>query len=188
MHCDYHWYIVRSCLNLNHAWFRESSGIAPCGLAGVNQRFRHADCIQHQGDEWRPDDGCSTHVWNIGILQRDYTALYPRRLQSSDSTPWGPQISHSWFIHQNSLAVTSRHLVAKQERRRENGIEFCLRIISFILVGIFKIPQNLKTWGWDFTSLPTEVVVRIFISLKNPLSSYRFEPANLGPNYKQNDR
>jgi hypothetical protein len=28
----------------------------------------------------RPDDGGSTHLWNVGQLQRDYTALHPRRL------------------------------------------------------------------------------------------------------------
>jgi hypothetical protein len=27
-----------------------------------------------------PDDGSSTHLWNVGKLQRDYTALQPRRL------------------------------------------------------------------------------------------------------------
>jgi hypothetical protein len=27
-----------------------------------------------------PDDGCSTHLWNVGLLQRNYTALWPRRL------------------------------------------------------------------------------------------------------------
>jgi hypothetical protein len=29
-----------------------------------------------------PDDGGSTHPWNVDLL-RDYTALYPRRLSSS---------------------------------------------------------------------------------------------------------
>jgi hypothetical protein len=32
--------------------------------------------LLHQGG----DDGGSTHLWNFGLLQRDYTALYPRRL------------------------------------------------------------------------------------------------------------
>jgi hypothetical protein len=27
-----------------------------------------------------PDDGGSTHLWNVGQLHRDYTALHPRRL------------------------------------------------------------------------------------------------------------
>jgi hypothetical protein len=27
-----------------------------------------------------PDDGGSTHLWNVGLLQQDYTAKYPRRL------------------------------------------------------------------------------------------------------------
>jgi hypothetical protein len=30
------------------------------------------------------DDGGSTHLSNVDLLQQDYTALYPRRLSSSD--------------------------------------------------------------------------------------------------------
>jgi hypothetical protein len=30
-----------------------------------------------------PDNGCSIHSWNFGLLQQDYTALYPRKLSSS---------------------------------------------------------------------------------------------------------
>jgi hypothetical protein len=41
------------------------------------------------------DDGSSTHVWNVGLPQRDYTALHPRRLSSSQSPPWEPEILQS---------------------------------------------------------------------------------------------
>jgi hypothetical protein len=41
------------------------------------QKYR----VHHQGDN-RPDDKRSTHLWNVGLLQRDYTALYARRLSS----------------------------------------------------------------------------------------------------------
>jgi hypothetical protein len=30
--------------------------------------------------ENRPDDGGSKHLWNVGLVLRDYTAQYPRRL------------------------------------------------------------------------------------------------------------
>jgi hypothetical protein len=32
---------------------------------------------------WSPDGG-SMHLWNVGLLQRDYTEQYPRRLSSSN--------------------------------------------------------------------------------------------------------
>jgi hypothetical protein len=32
-------------------------------------------------DHYNPDDG-STHLWNVGLLQRDYTALHPWRLSN----------------------------------------------------------------------------------------------------------
>jgi hypothetical protein len=39
------------------------------------------------------DDGGSTHHYIVGLLLRDYMALYPRRLSSSYSPPWEPEIS-----------------------------------------------------------------------------------------------
>jgi hypothetical protein len=43
----------------------------------------------------RRDDRGSTHLWNVGQLQRDYsyTALHRRRLLTSYSSPWEPEIS-----------------------------------------------------------------------------------------------
>jgi hypothetical protein len=51
--------------------------IALCSL-GADRRFRGAYCLYHQSD-----DGIR-HLWNVGIFQRDYTKLYPRRLSSSE--------------------------------------------------------------------------------------------------------
>jgi hypothetical protein len=39
---------------------------APCSLE-VDRRFTGAYCLHN-------------HLWNVGLLQRDYTALYPRKL------------------------------------------------------------------------------------------------------------
>jgi hypothetical protein len=58
--------------------------IAPCSLV-VDRRFRSSCCR---------DCGGSKHLWNVGMLQRDYTALYPWRLLSSYSPPRKPEISH----------------------------------------------------------------------------------------------
>jgi hypothetical protein len=67
--------------------------LAPCSLK-VDQCFRGAYCFHHQGDEYimnewwmvmniyHPDDRGNTHLWNVCLLQRDYTVLYPRRLSS----------------------------------------------------------------------------------------------------------
>jgi hypothetical protein len=40
-------------------------------------------------------NGANTHLWNVGILQRDYKALYFRRLSSSCSPPWEPEVSYT---------------------------------------------------------------------------------------------
>jgi hypothetical protein len=45
---------------------------ALCSLVEVYRRFW---C----GDD-HPDDGGSAHLWNVYLLQRNYTALYPRNL------------------------------------------------------------------------------------------------------------
>jgi hypothetical protein len=40
-----------------------------------------------------PDDGGSTHLWNVVRHLLDYTAVHPRRLWTSYSPPWEPEIS-----------------------------------------------------------------------------------------------
>jgi hypothetical protein len=51
--------------------------VVPCSFVGVDRHFRIANCLHHH-----PDDGGSTSVWNVGLLQREYTALYPWKLSS----------------------------------------------------------------------------------------------------------
>jgi hypothetical protein len=45
-----------------------------CSCVEVDRRFRGTYCLRHQGND------SSTHLWNVGPLQRDYTALPPRIL------------------------------------------------------------------------------------------------------------
>jgi hypothetical protein len=61
--------------------------IAPCSPV-AHRRFIGAYNLHHQGD-----NGGSTHLWNVSQLLRDYTAHYLRRLSSSYSLPWEPEIS-----------------------------------------------------------------------------------------------
>jgi hypothetical protein len=64
--------------------------IQPCTLVDVDPRFGGAYYLHH-----RPDDGGSMNLWNFGVLQRDYTALYPSKLSYSYSPPWEPEISQN---------------------------------------------------------------------------------------------
>jgi hypothetical protein len=52
-------------------------------LTGI--RFQ-VDISDSHGNEYEnaSGDGGSTHVWNVGVLQRDYAVLYPKTLSSSD--------------------------------------------------------------------------------------------------------
>jgi hypothetical protein len=66
--------------------------IAPWSLAEVDQNFRSMYFFNHQGDGWTdisevctafiisPDNRGSMQLCNIGLLQTDYMALYPRGL------------------------------------------------------------------------------------------------------------
>jgi hypothetical protein len=57
-------------------------GIAPCVLVEVDRRFRGTYYLHHHGNV-----GGSMHLRNVGLLKRDFTDLYFRRLFSSDSLP-----------------------------------------------------------------------------------------------------
>jgi hypothetical protein len=73
--------------------------IAACSLVEGDRRFRGVYCLQQQGD----DEG-STKLWNVGLLQQDYIALYPWKLSSSYSPRWEPEIPHK--INSMVLALT----------------------------------------------------------------------------------
>jgi hypothetical protein len=62
------------CTSYINFKFRVFYDVAPCSHVEVDRRLRCAYCLH------RPGDGGSTHLWNVGTLQLDYTALHPRRL------------------------------------------------------------------------------------------------------------
>jgi hypothetical protein len=64
--------------------------VAPCSLVEFYRRFRGACCLQY-----RPDDGGSKHIWNVGKRLPDYAAQQPRRQPSSYLPPWEHKISLS---------------------------------------------------------------------------------------------
>jgi hypothetical protein len=68
--------------------------LAPCS---VYRRFRDAYCLHHQGN-----NKGGMHLWNVGLLLRDYAALYPRRLSSSSSQQRELEISviNPWHYRQ----------------------------------------------------------------------------------------
>jgi hypothetical protein len=58
--------------------------------------------------------------------------------------------------------------------------EFCLRNISIHARKVLLHAVNLRHGTDGFTSPPKEVMLRIFITLKNPSTSAGIEPATLG--------
>jgi hypothetical protein len=64
---------------------------------------------------------------------------------------------------------------------RNGGFEFSLRNIFIHARKVLLHVVNLRHGTDGFTSPPKEVVLRIFITLKNPSPSVGIEPANLGP-------
>jgi hypothetical protein len=67
-----------------------------------------------------PDDGGSTHLWNVN-LQRDYTEIFPKRLSSLHLSPWEPDILRLillYYIVQNMSMKYFLHLckMARQWR------------------------------------------------------------------------
>jgi hypothetical protein len=67
---------------------------------------------------------------------------------------------------------------------RNMKAEFCLQDISFHVCDVLLHAVNRRHRTDSFTSLLKEVMLWIFITLKNPSSSARFEPVNNGPSGK----
>jgi hypothetical protein len=78
--------------------------VAPCSLVGADRRFRGAYSLHLQGD-----DGGSRHLWNVGTLQRGYTALCPIRLSYSNCMQQHKVArSHEVYTVRNRLPYPAR--------------------------------------------------------------------------------
>jgi hypothetical protein len=97
--------------------------------------------------------------------------------------------NHSRIIQQSSLFwLLQRHVVAKRgETGREMVAEFCLLLSLSYLKWSLTCSKNLRHGANVFTSPPKEVVLLVFIALKNPSLTAWFEPANLGSNDKHDN-
>jgi hypothetical protein len=70
--------------SLLRVWRWQLFGTAPCCLVEVYPRSRGAYCLASSVRLiHRPDDRGSTHLWNVGLFQWDYSALQQIRLSSS---------------------------------------------------------------------------------------------------------
>jgi hypothetical protein len=67
--------------------------VLPCSYLDVDRRFRGSCCLHY-----RPDDGGSTNLWNVGRHSIKNTAVHPRRFCASYSPPWELEISHRKYI------------------------------------------------------------------------------------------
>jgi hypothetical protein len=67
---------------------------------------------------------------------------------------------------------------------RETATEFCLSVFLSYPKDYLTCRKILRHGTDGFNSPPKEVVLRIFIALKNPSLSVGFEPANLESNGK----
>jgi hypothetical protein len=86
-----------------------------------------------------------------------------------------------------ALWLQHRHLVNSRELAKVS-MNLADKVSLPYSAGIFNIPQNLPAFGRLLYFPTKEVVLRIFIELKNSSSSAEFEPANLVPNGKHNHR
>jgi hypothetical protein len=91
----------------------------------------------------------------------------------------------SFLIPAQELSVNyqQRYLLAKQEKfGKEMAAKFCLRSISFMLVGSFKACRKILRYKTDgFASPPKEVVLRNFIALRTDSPRLLLIPRILEP-------
>jgi hypothetical protein len=92
----------------------------------------------------RPYDRGSTHLWNVGVLQRDYTVLYPRKLVSSYLSAWEPDISYSYYLECCKFYFLTYIVMRLTEER-------------FVYIS-FEVSSSLSTELEVSSSLSTELV------------------------------
>jgi hypothetical protein len=63
--------------------------VVPCSLVQIDQCFRGAYCLQHQG----PGDEGGKLLWNVHRFLPDYMAQHARRQSSSFAPLWDTEIS-----------------------------------------------------------------------------------------------
>jgi hypothetical protein len=98
----------------------------------------------------------------------------------------GKPAASAQFILNRDLSVTAARVSSSEAGEtwvRNMTAEFLLT--KHLLHARKVLLHSVNLHGTDdFTSPPKEVVLRIFITLKNPLSSAGFEPENLGSSGK----
>jgi hypothetical protein len=83
-----------------------------------------------------------------------------------------------------ALWLQQTHLVVKQGVGKKSLLIYLMKYLSHTLQGSLTCNKILWHGANSFTSPPKEVKLWISITLKNPLSSARFECMNLGSNGK----
>jgi hypothetical protein len=87
-----------------------------------------------------------THLWNVGLFQRDYTALYLGRLLSAYSPPWDPEPTQ-----------------VLTERSISNAVMVHSTVVSFLTERTVNLPLNVVDNGgpsgawWTWTMGDPEV-------------------------------
>jgi hypothetical protein len=100
---------------------------------------------------------------------------------------WNDTDRGKLLIHPPELPdnPTSRYLVAKHEELAMEMMNFALQSISFhTSKGSLKCRKILQHGADGFTDPPKEGVLWIFIALKNPSPSARFQHMNLGAQWQ----
>jgi hypothetical protein len=98
-----------------------------------------------------------------------------------------PSEFQSFLIHSPELSgkYRQRHLAAKKgETWQEMSLNFAGEVYLSYSTGIFTCRKILRHGDNGFTPRPKEVMIWIFIALKNLSSLAWFEPVNLGTNGK----
>jgi hypothetical protein len=93
-----------------------------------------------------PDDGGSTHLWNVS-RQSIYTAVQPRRqLWTSYSPPWELEISHRYIVVTRSLSMYEQYKQTTQLTKLTTNIILMLYTCIICLLcfsGLYQIKTTV---------------------------------------------
>jgi hypothetical protein len=150
--------------------------VAPCSLVVVYRCFRSTCCLHHQVT-YRPDDGGSKYLYNVGKLLPDYTTLQARRQPSPAYTVYCKFscfcFQRTWSIQTPDITSSESHVYFPLLRSFQRARPCSSPIFRNMSVFMAKLaPPNPQVGGLSIVGYPWPLTPWSFLNYDSLCISY----------------